>query len=258
MNIEHLSASAAKKFNKCNKQYWYKYVDQYDVPDAVTDQKYIFAGNAVHDVIEDMLKSGEVDLDDEEAMHTYLQENVGSNYPDDMEDTVETSLETAAKYISEYVDEITSVEDRWEMDYRGINIVGYADLIDGDTIVDWKTGRSEDKEVDEKIQAAFYIKLFEEEYGELPEMVDFAYLDEGQRSTHKRITDDGEVLWNSRENTYWDDVKKIISQIQYNHNTDEWEANPPEPCYWCDYKYACSDYVGSEDLEERHIDFEPI
>ena len=248
-----MSASAVKKFNKCPKQYYLRYLHEYQPLED--ENKYILVGNAVHESCEDVL--AEVTSRDSDVLLSHLWDNDPEYYSDSESDKVDSCFETAAKYIANYVGEdIQAIEDRWTMDYNGIELVGYCDLVESGRIVDWKTGKSEGKEIDEKIQASFYIKLYENEFGELPEQVDFVYLDEGTRSTHNRITDDGEVLWNNHQNKYWDDVEKIINQILKANNQGEWEAKPDSSkCHWCDMKFYCQDSpIGAENVTREHID----
>jgi len=249
--VEYLSSSSVKKFASCPKSYEYRYVRGYEVPEP-EENKYIKRGNVVHNVLEELLES-DSELSNTDSVHQFLLDNCSDAYSTSMASDVEDCLEMAAKYTVNYVEDVRDVEERWSMDHGDIDLVGYADLIDGDTIVDWKTGKSEGKELDEKIQASFYIKLFENEYEHLPEKVEFVYLTEGELSTHNRITDDGEVMWNNHQNKYWKEVESIISQIQMAHNQDNWEAQPGN-CYFCEFKNACSDYVGSENVTRQQIE----
>jgi len=252
MKIEKLSASALKKFQRCPKSYWLRYLHEYEPFEE--ESKYLWIGNSVHESLEDTLE--ETTTRDEDILLELLWKNDPEYYTEDEYDTVETCFETAAKYISGYVaEDIQSVEDRWTMDYNGIELVGYSDLVESNRIVDWKTGKSEGKELDEKIQASFYIKLYEEEHGELPEQVEFVYLKEGTRSTHNRITDDGKVLWNNHKNTYWEDTEKIINQILRSNNDGEFEAQPEaSKCHFCAMKYYCQDSpIGAENVTREHI-----
>lgn len=252
--IDHLSASAVKKFNRCPKEYWLRYVVGYEMPEE-EDSKYILLGNSIHEACEEVLREYP-DLRDEERLLELLTEEDQELYPDSMAEDAEKCLETAAKYIANYVSDVQDIEERWTMDYNGIELVGYCDLVEHGRIVDWKTGKSEGKEMDEKIQAAFYIKLYEAQYGELPEQVDFAYLKEGTSSTHNRITDDGEVLWNNTKNEYWEDTEKVINRIINAANQDEFVAEPErDKCHWCDHKLYCRDSgMGAEDVESHHIE----
>lgn len=250
MKIDKMSASGVKKFQKCPKQYYLRYLHEYSP--LLDENKYIRIGNSVHESCEDVLE--DVDSRDADVLLDELWKNDPEYYGDDEYEQVESCFETAAKYIAGYVDDIQSIEDRWTMDHNGIELIGYCDLVADERIIDWKTGKSEGKELDEKIQASFYIKLYENEFGKLPEEVDFVYLDEGTRSTHRRITEDGEVLWNNHKNTYWEDTQKIINRIIQSNNKGEWEPDPSD-CHWCEYKYYCQDSpIGAENVTREHID----
>lgn len=263
--IEHLSASGIKKFRDCEKQFWYKYISDVEPPEE-GEIEHFEVGNAVHDSLENVLQ----DIDEIESMEerSVLQQlrdeerSLDYNYEDS--EKVQTCLEFASKYISKYVTDIVSVEDRFEMNVKGIDFVGYADLIAdindrgedlNDVIIDWKTGKEND-EWKERIQGGMYVKMFHEIYGRWPESIQFIYLNEGTRSVHNRI-DDGDVMWNDHQNKYWEEIEGDISDISNSVFNDEWEANVSDSCYFCDYKFACSDYIGSEDCEPHHLEIEP-
>lgn len=251
--IEHLSASSVKSFSECEKRFFLRYVHPRE-PLEEEDNKYIQVGNAVHESIEDTLK--ETDSRNADNLLDKFWQNDPEYYEESERDKVQSCFETASKYVEKHVgDDIRAIEDRWTMDYDGIELVGYCDVVENGHIIDWKTGKSEGKELKEKIQASFYIKLFENEYGEYPEHVDFAYLDDGTRSTHERFTDGGEVLWNSHQNKYWEDTESIINKILLADNTDEWTPDPErDKCHWCSEKFFCEDGgVGAENVEKRHI-----
>lgn len=255
MTISHLSASALKRFKNCPKSYYLRYMEKYESHQP-SSNKYTKLGSSVHESIEETLQEYP-SLRDQEQLLQVMQKKNKKTYPEEMEDQAQSCFKTASKYISGYVgDDIQAIEDRWTMDYRGIELIGYCDLVEGGKIIDWKTGKSDGKEMDEKIQASFYIKLYENEFGELPEQVDFAYIDEGTRSTHKRITDDGQVLWNNSKNVYWEDTEKIINQIINSDNNDEWEATPETGnCHWCEFNLHCADSpFGAEYVDRENIE----
>jgi CRISPR/Cas system-associated exonuclease Cas4 (RecB family) len=253
--MDSLSASAVKKFYECPKKYSLRYINPHPTPED-DDNKYILLGSDIHNAVESVLEENG-DLRDQELLYELIKDEDEQRYPEDMEEKAEDCIETFSKYISKFVgDDIKAIEEKWIMDYKGMDLVGYCDLVEGDTIVDWKTGSSEDKEVQEKIQASFYIKLYENEYGEYPEKVVFVYGEEGELSVHKRISDDGSVQWNSDRNKYWEDVEKVINQMLLSYNRDEWEADPErDKCHWCDYKLYCADSkIGAEYVKRKHID----
>lgn len=260
-SINRISASGIKKYRKCKKQYWYKYFSDIEAPEE-GEIEHFEVGNAVHDSIENVLQEEDVtSMSEEELLRTLRDEERSLDYNYEDSAKVQSCLETAASYISKFVTNITSVEDKMEMDVNGIDYIGYADLISdlffkeescNDVIVDWKTGQ-EIEEWEEKVQGGMYVKMFHEEHGRWPDAIQFVYLNEGNISTHYRISD-GEVMWNDYKNEYWDEISKDVSNITNSLYNDDWEANPPDNCYFCDYKYACGDYVGSEDCSPHHIE----
>lgn len=261
--VDHLSASALKTYNECPRQYFYKYISDIEPPEE-GEIEHFQIGNAVHDSIENILKSGQVlDLSKESLYSLFIEEEKELDYTYSDREKVETCLEFAAKFISKYVTRIESVEDKMTMDQNGISFTGYADLIADinlngreytDVIIDWKTG-SENPEWKEKIQGGMYVKMFYEEFGRWPESIQFVYLDEDTLSMHDRV-DDGKVIWNDNKNEYWDDIKSYISSITSDAYSGEFEAKPEDSkCHWCDFKYACSDSgIGGEEMEPQNVE----
>jgi len=195
--------------------------------------------------------------------------DLGYDYGEDNEEQVQSCLETAAKFISGHVGEVRSIEDRWTVDVEELDLtfLGYSDLTAGknqmndegekigeqDAIFDWKTGKKASP-LEEKIQAGVYIELYKEEFGEVPEMFIFVYLKEGEISIHRRVSDDGRY-WSKDSNKYFDTVMDYSKQIVRAEMKDDWEAKGSgSDCYWCDYKYLCSDSpIGAENVEVHNI-----
>ena len=263
--IEHLSASGIKSFRECEKQFWYKYVSDVEPPDE-GEIEHFSIGNTIHDSLENVLQQPDVlELSETELLERLRDEERSLDYNYEDSEKVQTCLEFAAKYISGYVTNIVSVEDRFEMNVNGIDFVGYADLIAdvddrgeelSDVIIDWKTGKEND-EWKERIQGGMYVKMFHEIHGRWPDSIQFIYLNEGTRSVHNRIND-GDVMWNDYQNKYWEEIEGDISNISNSAFNDEWEAKPESSrCHFCSFKYACSDYIGSEDCEPHHLEIEP-
>jgi RecB family exonuclease len=262
--INRLSASSIKKYKNCPKSFFYKEISDVEPPDE-EEPDFFAVGNTVHDTLESVLQEDDVlELSEDELLSRLRDEERSLDYNYEDSEKVQTCLEFASKYISGYVTDIVSVEDRFEMNVKGIDFVGYADLIAdindrgedlNDVIIDWKTGKEND-EWKERIQGGMYVKMFHEIYGRWPESIQFIYLNEGTRSVHNRI-DDGDVMWNDHQNKYWEEIEGDISDISNSAFNDEWEANVSDSCYFCDYKFACSDYIGSEDCEPHHLEIEP-
>lgn len=258
--LERLSASGIKKFRNCEKSFWYKYVSDVEPPE-VGEIEHFQVGNAVHDSLEAVLQEEDVESLPEDDLLSRLREvERGMDHTYEDSEKVQTCLEFAARYVSKYVTNVVSVEDKYDMNINGIDYVGYADLVAdidmgdelNDVIVDWKTG-SVNEEWKEEVQGGMYAKMFREEEGRWPDSIHFVYLNEDTLSVHNRV-DDGEVMWNDHQNKYWDEISGDVSDISNAMFNDEWEANVTDNCYWCDYKYACSAYVGSEECEPHHLD----
>lgn len=259
--LEHLSASGIKKFRNCEKEFWYKYISDVEPPE-VGEIEHFQIGNAVHDSLEEVLLENDVVGMEQEELLKLLRDKERSldhNYEDT--EKVQTCLEFASKYIGKYVTKVVSVEDKFTMNLKGIDFIGYADLIadihrfdedSSDVIIDWKSGSVND-DWKEKIQGGMYAKMFREEEGRWPDAIHFVYLSEDTLSVHNRV-DDGEVMWNDHQNKYWDEIAGDVSDISNALFNDEWEANVTDNCYWCDYKLACSDYVGSEKCKPHHLE----
>lgn len=254
--LKSLSASGTKTFDKCPKRYYLKYVEEYELPES-DDNKYIQLGNAIHDSIEHVLTENPT-LRDEDKLKTKIESKNEEikEYPSSMQSDADECIDTAASFIASHIPEdgIRDIEEKWSMERDGVEFRGLLDVAGDGVIYDWKTGKSDGKELDEKIQAAVYIELYYDEYGEYPDTVHFVYLKEGVLSTHERV-DDGEVYWNSVQNKYFDTVEENVRKIRKAHREDEWEADPGDKCYWCDYKLYCKDSpIGSEDVNRQHIE----
>jgi len=251
--IDRLSASRVKTFQSCPKQYEYDYLTDIEPPEE-EEPEFFMVGNTVHDTAEEFLLNHDVNQSKEHIEDILVEIESGMDYNYDDRNKVENCLSFLAKFISGYVDSVNTVEERMEMEQSGIDFVGYADLIgevEGvNTVVDWKTGK-ENPEWKEKIQGGMYVKMFHEMYGEWPESIQFVYLDEGTRSVHSRISD-GEVMWNSQQNQYWDQISGYISDMTNSAFSGDFEAKPDSSqCYWCDFKFACPDYIGGEGSEPQ-------
>jgi len=258
--IDRLSASRIKTYQTCPKQYEYDYLTDIEVPEE-EEVEHFMVGNSIHDSAEEFLLNHDVNQSKEDIEDILVEIESGMDYNYDNRNKVENCLSFLAKFISGYVDSVNTVEEKMTMTQSGIDFVGYADLIgevEGvNTVVDWKTGK-ENPEWKEKIQGGMYVKMFHEMYGEWPESIQFVYLDEGTRSVHSRISD-GEVMWNSQQNKYWDEINGYISNMTNSAFSGEFEAKPDSSkCYFCQYKLHCIEGgrgIGGFDANRMGFDY---
>lgn len=268
-DIKHLSASAAKMYRKCPKSFWYKYISDIDKPD-IEEPEHFKVGNAVHEAIENALQDDpEIVHEEQEEILEILREEENKldyDYESKYSSKVQGCLETASRWLTNVV-EVKSVEEEWTMEREGYDWIGYSDLVadvemgDGileNVIIDWKTG-SLNEQWKEEYQGGVYLELHEELKGCYPDAVFFVYLKEEQLNPHERIRD-GEVFWNSHENTYWEAVLDEVSRITVAERTEDWEAKPErDKCHFCDYRYHCADSgIGSENLSVENFNLSGV
>lgn len=261
--LERFSASGLKKFDECPKKFWYYYLSDVEIPET-EEPVHFKVGNAVHESIENVLGRDDAELSDANKLYDQFleeEEEIGYDYGDDQRDKVENCLEIASQFVAGRVEKVHSIEEEMDMEYTLKDFTGYidlvADVVINDTtfensIIDWKTGQKNTKR-EERLQGGTYLEMYYQEYGEYPDALMFVYLDEGDIEFHNRIVD-GEVMWNEHENSYWEDVDSVFNSILKANKNDRWVAKPETAnCYFCDYKYACPDYTGSEELKPHHI-----
>lgn len=263
--VDKLSVNRINQFLECPKRYWYYSHSDIQLPER-EDPDFFKVGNAVHDSIENtLIKHPDLVSDVEGLLSQFRTEEIdlAYDYGKSNSSQVQDCLEMAAKYIAKYVDEIKHVEDSWSMEYRGIEFRGRADLVADITVedetlknvvIDWKTGRVKD-ESGERLQGGTYLEMYNDKHGSYPEAIEFVYLNEDTKSTHRRIQD-GKVQWNDHKNKYWEEIQQYVHKIIKAYQAGNFPAKPESAnCYFCNFKFACSDYVGSENLKPHHIEF---
>lgn len=256
-----LSASKLKTFDRCPKQFELKYIDGVDA--AGTDTTYLDIGNAVHYTIEEelagRLQAGDnsvTGVDAQMLKSAFLAKlpdvvighmvnatpDPRQQFPieldDDQRETVVDCLDTAARWLADRQPRVRGVED--EADFRisrpdlDVPVTGYMDLTTGgpddpNEVVDWKTGKSEDKDMDEALQGATYMAGYYNLYDETPDAIHYVYLKEGK----VRTLDPDDDLWQ----TLLGKARTLMAAAE----AGEFPAQPSDSkCHWCDYEIACS------------------
>lgn len=267
-DIRHISASGVKSYSECPKQFYLKYLSDIEPPER-EEPDFFKVGNTVHDTIENILKENPDahEMAEEDLLELFRKEEttLEYDYPSDESSKVQSCLETAASWITDYVTNIHHVEEEWTKKIGGRDYIGFADLVADleyeeqgieleNVIVDWKTGKDEDKALKEQYQSGMYIELFRREYDIVSDAAVFVYVNEGTQHLHRRISD-GDVKWNANGGEYWENIQKVVNQIQHSENVDEWEAKPErDRCHWCNFKLYCADSgIGAENVEPYHF-----
>lgn len=236
MTLERaLSASKLKKWERCPEAFRLKYIERKD--EVGEESHHLKIGNAVHESIEAVLRAGHP-LDDEGL----LKDRLKAHYRDmdereELEEThhrtVLQCLDMAARYLSSRQPTVRGVElpMQYQIDADGVDhgAIGYADMCTESKVVDWKTGKSEGKGLDEALQGSIYMVGYYAYFAEPPEAIEYAYLKEGKTRT---IEPTDEI---------WEQMLEKARAVLNGVERGEYPAKPDDSkCYWCDYEPHCT------------------
>lgn len=230
---EPLSASKLKQFGRCPESFDLKYVQRFRPEGG--ESIHLKIGDAVHDSIEAVLKSG-ISIGDQGL----LADRLRANYRDhehfddidgDDEEKVYDCLTAAAKYLAGRDIEITGIELPYQYRFDSVDhdFGGYIDVTTTDRIIDWKTGKSEGKESEEVLQAAPYVGGYAAYFDEMPERVDYVYLNEGK----VRTLEPSDEMYQK----VIDKAESLLSAIELGQLPGDPEDSK---CYWCDFEVHCT------------------
>ena len=234
-----VSASKLKLYQDCQEQFRLRYVEGYE--ERGPPSRWIRRGNAVHDAVEDVLSDCSAnDVTSDKLKRAYRGNGWKDGYvlSEDFHEQVLDSLETVAHYIGEHVGEIRGVEceieygiDRTNIDR---NFGGFVDLMTDTSVVDWKTGKSEDKADKEALQGAVYMGGYAYEYGLLPDSVEFVYVNPDAGDEHPKVRSI------TPDSNLWNEMIQQAHQLLRSYQNDEYTADPgPSKCHWCDFEVHC-------------------
>lgn len=232
-----LSASKLKQFDRCPEAFRIGYIDR--KPGEGGENYYIRRGNAVHEAIEDVL--GEMDTlagkDTDYLRHKFREQYRSNGGPDgyDLSDDnhqfVLDCLAVAARFAGGSEDALIGIESKApfrsaELDH---DFTGYIDVATETEVWDWKTGKSDGKDLQETLQGSVYMAGYYAHTGRIPEAIHFAYLKDEVRHT---LTPSDE-LWA----TVVDKASALLKAIDLN----SFPADPGDSkCHWCDYEVHCT------------------
>lgn len=237
-----ISASKIKKFERCEEAFRLAYIEGHD--EMGPESRHLRRGNAVHEAIEDVLEdqigsAPDVGSDLLKAAYSRNGGQEGYRLSDEFHGHVLGCLETAARFIRNHVDEIREVEMEVEYGVKQPTITrdfgGYMDLASEDAVIDWKTGKSENKESGEIIQGAIYMAGYAHEFGEPPEEIIFAYLNPEAGDDHPKMRsiEPSDEIWE----TLIGKARRLLVSIE---NNDYTATTDESKCHWCDYEVWCS------------------
>lgn len=243
-----LSASKIKTAEECEERFRLRYVEGYE--EMGPENRWLRRGNAVHEAIEAVLQ----DVSDPSVGSSVLKAayrrnggQTGYALSDEFHSQVLDCLEAASRFLRKNVDDVRGIEAEVEfaVDRTGItrDYGGFIDLA-SDSVVDWKTGKSEGKESHEAIQGAVYMGGYYDEYGEPPEAIQFVYLNPQAGDDHpmvRTIEPDDDV---------WDEMIRRSRDLLATVDTGQYEPTvSDDTCTFCDFEVHCSySPVGAGDI----------
>jgi CRISPR/Cas system-associated exonuclease Cas4 (RecB family) len=218
----HVSATNLKDFMSCPSKLYYRL---YGGLEAMQPTREMAMGSLVHEVIEKY-------WDDKELAYKQLG-NLMVSYNLDAGDTDEVInyLEVFYEKFAPLCANSDQIEKRFEVKYSdNALIVGRYDRIIGDAIIDWKTGRTPPKNIDNDVQFLLYYSVYRKYAGRLPSKVIYASLTSGNLislNPDKRKID---VLYNEIIPAYL----HAIERNDFPHT-----GLIGTTCYRCGFREAC-------------------
>lgn len=239
MTKHYMSASGVKAHDSCPKQWWYRYESDIDPPEG--DTRYLDLGSAVHDGLEDALQhdqQNDRNLSSYAPMrYQYYADRLGVDEHGDLYETGLECVKRAVEYVEDRDPDILDIEKEVEFDVDRPDLQetfrGAMDVATSDEIWDWKTGSiRDDTPRKEKIQGAVYMAAYRVTYGHPPEKVRFVYLKEEK----VRSFDPSDEVWQEMLNA--------ARRLAASKDSGNFEAQPGDKCYWCDYEQYCTEAGG--------------
>lgn len=232
-----LSASKLKKFDGCPRAFDLRYLQRKEPVGSAS--RYIRRGNAVHEAIETALpnydpESWDKDFTQFRFVQAYNENGGRTEYSlsDEDDQFVSDCLDKAAKFVVRQTPDIVSVEASVPFHDSEIDhdegFVGYIDVVTSTEVWDWKTGKSEGKNLDETLQGAVYMAGYAAHMGRFPEKIHFIYLKEGKVKTREPSDE------------MWGIVREKAQNLLTAIDMNQLPAKPDDSrCYWCDHEVHC-------------------
>lgn len=206
MEITHLSASQLNTLRECPRRWWY-YVN--GCPEDEVDNRYADRGSAVHKAIEEHIEGRRPD-------HLSLTEHLDEQMYSEYRRCFETYLDLGRAVCLQN----PAAELELEAVVHGIRLIGRLDVVDGETVIDWKTGNPSESE---RYQAAVYQHLMRANGAQDPEVL-FVHLKSGEIRRAPRYPEDY--------------VPAIVSTHLETIRSGKFPATG-NGCRWCRYRSLC-------------------
>jgi CRISPR/Cas system-associated exonuclease Cas4 (RecB family) len=230
----HISATSLIKFVSCPAKLYYSLYGEFE---AEVPTREMAMGSLIHEMIEKF-------WDDKQLAYKQLPKYM-SEFNLDAGDTDEVInyLEVFYNKFAPICTPDDQIERRFEIKYNdNALIVGRYDRIIGDVIIDWKTGRTPPKSIDNDIQFLLYYSAYRKFAGRLPAKVIYASLTSGNMIHLNPNQDKIDVL-------YSDIIPAYLRAITKNEFPRMGLFG--SACYRCGFREACWDELDSGGLSHK-------
>jgi CRISPR/Cas system-associated exonuclease Cas4 (RecB family) len=253
-NLFRLSHTKIVSFNRCRKQYWFRYVSGLEWP-READTPAAMIGTGVHRAMKVLCETDDP-ADGEHELDAYLRmpkhEAIG---PGTEEHTLAFQLYANGVAAHQSIES----EERWaELDTyvpslkRGINVRTVVDRADRLSaghwqIIDWKTGRFDlNEEVDAQLDIAHLVLRTIRRLPREARVTAMGWnLRSGQKRVRELVRDDAVATMHY--------LTGIAARFQA---TTEFEATPSRACSFCEWRPQCPEAAELSSLEFGDLEME--
>ena len=224
--LKKLSYSAIAKYKDCQYAFMLEHIKGIKVP--FVDSKYTLYGKLFHELIENII-SNEIKFEDSKNYIDILITKYGINRDEYYDRIILEVTEFYLNHVNNFIyasEKIT--EQYFSIQFDGFKFNGFIDLIyvdkSGAHIIDWKTG----KKLDSDLQLDLYAMAFYKMNNIVPTSVGFYY------TKDKHTTKKSGITQADVENTeQWliDFYKEVSTKTEFTHNTKN--------CFFCSFKDNC-------------------
>jgi CRISPR/Cas system-associated exonuclease Cas4 (RecB family) len=230
----HISATSLNKFVVCPAKLYYSLYGEFE---AGIPTREMSIGSLIHEMIEKFWYDKQLAY---KKLPKYMAE-----FNLDVGDTEEVInyLEVFYNKFAPICTPDDQIERRFEVKYNdNALIVGRYDRIIGDVIIDWKTGRTPPKSIDNDIQFLLYYSVYKKFAGRLPAKVIYASLTSGDMIHLNPNQDKIDVLYSDIIPAYL----RAISKNEFPRMGLFRSA-----CYKCEFREACLNELSVGSLSNK-------
>ena len=238
-----LSASSMGTYDKCPKQYYYRYINKPDI--EMPEWKHLEFGIVAHRVLElfhEYLLENHVPPEKwNKLMSSAFKKAAKESKERGKFDNIKDSIDDIRKVVQTYLDKVSAeglppvIHNELEFNFKIEDFIvrGFMDRIDKISdgyyhIVDYKTNNNPNYL--NNFQLALYALAVKEKYNDVEKL----------KGSYVLLKHDSKLLSFDLDEKVLEQARNKVLKIGRNINTEEeWVKKPTKLCNWCDYKSIC-------------------